>query len=188
MGVNCCCINCRQRVFFLHHFGNHLKIKGKRFVEPLGPSDDKFYPLINGAEAHLPNANITDALWCGSSALDPAKVKGNILVCRYTLFTTESGMDTVDSVHARELGAVGLILASDEKLGSHILNGELCLLPTVIINYKDSETLFGYINSTRNPTASFTTTNTSLGTKPAPIMGCFSSRGPSKLSPGILKV
>ncbi|KMS98347.1 hypothetical protein BVRB_4g093060 [Beta vulgaris subsp. vulgaris] len=164
--------------------GNHLKIKVHVYVCPI---DDKFYPLINGAEAHLPNANITDALWCGSSALDPAKVKGKILVCRYTLSIPESAKDTIDSAHARKLGAAGLILAGDEKLGSRILHNELHLLPTVIINYKDSETLFGYINSTRNPIASFTTANTSLGTKPAPIMGCFSSRGPSKLSPGILK-
>ncbi|XP_057249921.1 subtilisin-like protease SBT5.4 [Beta vulgaris subsp. vulgaris] len=75
----------------------------------------------------------------------------------------KTAMDTIDSVYARQLGAAGLILASDEKLDHAFYRA-------------------------KNPTASFTTTNTSLGTKPAPIMGCFSSRGPSKLSPGILKV
>lgn len=40
----------------------------------------------------------------------------------------------------------------------------------------------------RNPVASLTDAKTEFDVEPAPVMGSFSAKGPSKMDPAILKV
>ncbi|KAL0362542.1 UNVERIFIED_CONTAM: Subtilisin-like protease SBT5.3 [Sesamum calycinum] len=57
----------------------------------------------------------------------------------------------------------------------------------ILINYTDGLALFSYIKSTRSPVAYITKATTQLGTKPAPFMAAFSSKGPNTITPEILK-
>uniref|UniRef100_A0A803LY59 PA domain-containing protein n=2 Tax=Chenopodium quinoa TaxID=63459 RepID=A0A803LY59_CHEQI len=126
--------------------GNNQKIKGVRFMDSKTNDPNKLYPLISGAEARSTIANIKDATACHVAALDAAKVKGKIVVCRNSL--NEAGdMDSLRSMEAKKAGAVGLVLVNDKNKGFGASQPHS--IATVTISYNDGVTLFSYINSTR---------------------------------------
>ncbi|KAF6160120.1 hypothetical protein GIB67_021417 [Kingdonia uniflora] len=59
--------------------------------------------------------------------------------------------------------------------------------PEVIINPSDGAKVINYAKSTTEPKVSIKFQQTFVGTKPAPVVGAYSSRGPSRIYPGILK-
>ncbi|KMT12646.1 hypothetical protein BVRB_4g091050 [Beta vulgaris subsp. vulgaris] len=162
--------------------GNDQKIKAARYFDP--PSNDTFYPLISGGDARIIGADLTNASYCFPETLDPVKVNGKILVC-----TVEQGDLNMPylTIEATKIGAIGVIATNNEILGSTLFPDSNQMLPTAHITYKDAQTLFSYINSTRTPTAKLTQTRTIVQTKPAPVVAEFSSKGPNTITPEILK-
>jgi len=141
----------------------------------------KFYPLISAANANIANVSTTSALLCYAGSLDPKKVKGKIVLClRGENARVEKGSE------CHRAGAVGMILANNVTDGND-LSADPHVLPASHIKYTDGQIIFAYLNGTKNPTASVTDVKTVLGVKPAPFMAAFSSRGPSKIEPTILK-
>ncbi|CAN0841401.1 Subtilisin-like protease 1 [Linum grandiflorum] len=61
------------------------------------------------------------------------------------------------------------------------------VLPASHINYNDGLAIKAYLNSTSSPTAAISFQGTLIGNLSAPQIALFSSRGPSTLTPGILK-
>ncbi|CAN1186349.1 Subtilisin-like protease 3 [Linum perenne] len=61
------------------------------------------------------------------------------------------------------------------------------VLPASNINYKDGLAIKAYSNSTSSPTAAISFQGTLIGKLSAPQVASFSSRGPSRQTPGILK-
>lgn len=122
------------------------------------------------------------SILCQPETIDPKKAKGKILVCVRGI----SGR-TGKGKQALLAGAVGMILVNDRKSGNEVI-ADPHLLPATHINFTDGNTLFAYINFTRNPTAYISPVETKFGLKPAPVMAAFSSRGPSLIEPSILKV
>ncbi|KMT00590.1 hypothetical protein BVRB_9g218880 [Beta vulgaris subsp. vulgaris] len=124
--------------------GNHQKIKAARYFDP--PSNDTFYPLISGADARIIGVDLTNASYCFPGTLDPVKVNGKILVC-----TVEHGDLSMPylTIEATKIGAIGVIATNNEILGSTLSPDSNQMLPTAHITYKDAQTLFSYINSTR---------------------------------------
>ncbi|MBA0623623.1 hypothetical protein Godav_009074 [Gossypium davidsonii] len=59
--------------------------------------------------------------------------------------------------------------------------------PGVVISTEDSHALIKYVASNKDATASIKFQETILGTKPAPAVASYTSRGPSPSYPGILK-
>ncbi|KAK9096960.1 hypothetical protein Sjap_022457 [Stephania japonica] len=59
--------------------------------------------------------------------------------------------------------------------------------PAAFVTPEDGELILSYINKSSNPTAQMDFRKTRLGIKPAPIVGDYSSRGPSPTCPAILK-
>ncbi|KAF8410903.1 hypothetical protein HHK36_003440 [Tetracentron sinense] len=142
---------------------------------------EKFYPLISAVDAKAANASTRDALLCKAGGLDPEKVKGKILAClRGENARVDKGQQ------AAVAGAVGMILANDALNGNDII-ADPHVLPASQITYTDGVAVFAYINSTKSPKAYITSVKTQLGTKPAPFMASFSSKGPNILTPEILK-
>ncbi|CAA0829346.1 Subtilisin-like protease SBT5.4 [Striga hermonthica] len=142
---------------------------------------NKFYSLINAADAKAANATEADALLCKPDTLDTKKARGKIVVClRGENARVEKG------VVAARAAAVGMILCNDEPNGDELMS-DPHFLPATHIGYEDGRTLFAYINNTKYPQGLITTPKALLNTKPAPSMAAFSSRGPNTITPEILK-
>ncbi|KAJ7963501.1 Subtilisin-like protease [Quillaja saponaria] len=141
----------------------------------------KLYPLISAANANAANVSAAEALLCKEGTLNPKKVKGKIIVC---LRGANARADKGQQVALA--GAVGMILVNDETSGNEII-ADPHVLPASNVNFTDGQSVFSYINRTKIPVAYVTTAKTQLGTKPAPFMASFSSRGPNKIEPAILK-
>eukprot|EP00250_Pteridium_aquilinum_P018887 c24226_g1_i1 orf=851-3208(+) len=137
-------------------------------------------PLIYAGNAGLSGGNASVSL-CLSGMLDPALVRGKIVVCDRGISAR-----TAKGVVVKNAGGAGMILANT------ILNGEELIadsydLPALLVGYKDGVAIKDYIGSSQAPTATLVFTGTVLGVKPAPVMAAFSSRGPNALTPEILK-
>ncbi|XP_017982587.1 PREDICTED: subtilisin-like protease SBT5.3 isoform X2 [Theobroma cacao] len=160
--------------------GNNMRYKGQSLSANDLP-DKKFFPLISAADAKAANASIENALLCQAGTIDPEKASGKFLVClRGQNARVDKGQQ------AALAGAVGMVLANNILAGNEII-ADAHVLPASHINYTDGLAVFTYINSTKYPTAYITPVTTQIGTKPAPFMAAFSSKGPNTITPEILK-
>jgi hypothetical protein len=132
--------------------------------------------LIRAEDAGIPGAS-TNLNLCFSNPLelDPAKVAGKIVVC------TRGSNARVDKSYAvQQAGGVGMIMA-DNGAG---LVAEAHSVPTIHVTQADGNLIKAYAQ-TAGATASIGAFY--VGTKPAPIMAGFSSRGPNQGDANILK-
>lgn len=169
--------------------GNKTHFQGASLNRGLPQTKRKFYPIVFSVDAKLRNASASDARVCKPGTLDPAKVRGRILVC-----LRSDKLESVREVEQGKLaGAVIVFVQNDEQSGNLLL-AENQVLPAASI----SGTAASYMNTSNANTTANTTAMSSmfgylnsaktyLGVKPAPIMAGFSSRGPSLLQPLILK-
>ncbi|KAE8695274.1 Subtilisin-like protein protease [Hibiscus syriacus] len=160
--------------------GNNMRYKGQSLSQKVLPHQ-KLFPLVSAADAKLANASVETALLCQAGAIDPEKATGKVLVClRGQNARVDKGQQ------AALAGAVGMVLANDILSDNEII-ADAHVLPASHINYTDGLLVFAYINSTKNPIAYITPVTTRIGTKPAPSMAAFSSKGPNTITPEILK-
>ncbi|KAJ8748211.1 hypothetical protein K2173_000619 [Erythroxylum novogranatense] len=160
--------------------GNHMSYKGQSLSDTALPTN-KYFPLMSAADATRPNASIADALLCKDGTLDQEKAKGKILVC---LRGINARVDK--GKQAALAGAVAMVLANSE-LNANDVNADPHVLPVAQLTYLDGVAVFNYINSTKFPVAYITRPKTQIGTRPAPVMAAFSSKGPNIITPEILK-
>ncbi|KZV51253.1 subtilisin-like protease [Dorcoceras hygrometricum] len=158
---------------------NGKRLKGMSLSKALPV--DRFYPLINAAQAKAANSSVNDAILCKPGTLDPNKVKGKILVC---LRGETARVDK--SEQALLAGAVGMVLCNDKATGNEVL-ADAHVLPATHINYTDGLAVFAYVNTTKNAKGLITAPKAQLDTKPSPFMASFSSRGPNTITAEILK-
>ncbi|KAL5803738.1 hypothetical protein ACOSQ3_030538 [Xanthoceras sorbifolium] len=138
--------------------GNGKLLQGVS-LSNVGFAPQKLYPLILAADARVPSASAEDASQCSRlNLLDPQKVKGKILVC---IFNKEEKQKT-------ETSSPQTATYAD-------------------MSQVDGESLFVYINSTKNPVAHISEAMAEFKTKPAPMVADFSARGPCKTEPNIIK-
>ncbi|KAJ4847128.1 hypothetical protein Tsubulata_047396 [Turnera subulata] len=128
------------------------------------------FPLVySGNAANYTSGVDSDlATFCLPGTLSSFVANGGIVLCnRLVSFTTDQG-------------AVGAIMPSslDIALGFP--------MPVALISYDDHSLVLDYIKSTENPTATILLTE-SVKDFLAPTVVSFSSRGPSPISPEILK-
>ena len=82
-------------------------------------------------------------------------------------------------------GALAAIILTDVSLG---LSPEDYSLPSLLLSEASANLVIEYVTKERNPKVkSMTFVHTKLGTKPAPQVAVFSSKGPNPITPGILK-
>ncbi|RZC64169.1 hypothetical protein C5167_025939 [Papaver somniferum] len=106
--------------------------------------------------------------------LDEDLVKGKIVIC--------------NSPRASEpfiKGALGTILVSDPSHATFDASS-VYPLPAALINSTNGNLVKSYFKSTRNPVATILGTE-SIKDFEAPVVASFSSRGPNKISPDIIK-
>ncbi|MEU4197948.1 S8 family serine peptidase [Kribbella sp. NPDC026611] len=133
-------------------------------------------PVILAKDAGLDGANPANLTLCQAGTLDPAKVKGKIVVC-------DRGVNArVDkSLQVKNAGGVGMILLN---LTPGTLDSDLHTVPTVHLDDTKSAEIKAYVGGTANPTATI-----SAGTPVrvvAPKVAASSSRGPSVAGNGDL--
>ncbi|KAI4353122.1 hypothetical protein L6164_002094 [Bauhinia variegata] len=138
---------------------------------------------INGSSLYPGSSSAVQApiVYMGScdDVRELAKVSNSIVVC-------EDKNDTLDDevAHlstANVTGGVFISNSTDIKFYSQIS------YPAVFLDPKNGEIVKDYLNKSSNPKASFSFGLTILGTKPAPAVDSYSSRGPSQSCPFVLK-
>ncbi|KAL5981349.1 hypothetical protein ACLOJK_015404 [Asimina triloba] len=159
--------------------GNNKQYEGQSLSPDLLP--EKMYPLIRSSQAAAADVSVADSDICEEGSLDPEKVKGKIVVC---LLGDDDPV--YQGIVVKHAGGAGMVLANDVKTQNEIFP-DAHILPATYISYSDGLQVYSYINSTESPVGYITPPKTELGTKPAPIMASFSSRGPNKITKEILK-
>uniref|UniRef100_A0ACD5XBC2 Uncharacterized protein n=1 Tax=Avena sativa TaxID=4498 RepID=A0ACD5XBC2_AVESA len=116
---------------------------------------------------------------CEAGKLDPSKVVGKIVVC------AAGGAEQGWAV--KQAGGVGAILASRPAYGGYA-EAEAHLLPAVSVTHAEAVEIAKY-TQTPNPVAriSHFSSVTGVVDPPSPRVLSFSSRGPSRAAPEILK-
>lgn len=89
-------------------------------------------------------------------------------------------------LEVQRAGGVAAVLGNvDEGIG---VRGQPYLIPATVVLSNETMMIFNYAVTDEAPTATLVPTKTLIGTKPAPFMAAFTSRGPNFIEPNILKV
>nr|CAB3480695.1 unnamed protein product [Digitaria exilis] len=161
--------------------GNRVHMKGMS-LESTTLHSSQLYPMVDARHAGHADTTPYAAADCGMGTLDPAKVKGKIVVCVRggDIPRVTKGMAVLNA------GGVGMILANDRMDGDDIV-ADPHVLPATMITYTEAVALHNYLTSTDNPVANISPSKTEVGVKNSPSVAGFSSRGPSGTLPSVLK-
>ncbi|KAL6911584.1 hypothetical protein ACP4OV_000389 [Aristida adscensionis] len=119
---------------------------------------------------------------CEVGKLIASKVAGKIVVCDPGVIGREEKGEAV-----KLAGGVGAIFGSTAGFGEQALTSDH-VLPATAVPFADAEKIKKYISTTAKPVATIVFHGTVVGETPsAPRMASFSSRGPSRRAPEILK-
>ncbi|KAK8466271.1 hypothetical protein PHAVU_008G047700 [Phaseolus vulgaris] len=172
-------------------FSSNLTINNKQQIEGaslfVNLPPNQAFSLILSTDAKLANATFRDAQLCRRGTLDPAKVKGKIVRC----FRDGKIKSVAEGNEALSSGAQGMILDNQKQNGKTTF-GEPHVLSTVGTNNGHAGPQSDFYLTATDPIKSGATirmspARTLFGRKPAPVMASFSSRGPNKIQPSILK-
>ncbi|KAL8129148.1 hypothetical protein V2J09_018303 [Rumex salicifolius] len=121
------------------------------------------------------------ALFCVPGSLSPRLVKGRIVLCERGF---NSRVEKGQVVKAA--GGSGMILLNSASQGEELF-GDAHVLPAAIVGAKAAKSIKGYLQMSNNSlTASLAFKGTVFGER-APVMAAFSSRGPSRVDPNMIK-
>ncbi|KAM3685794.1 hypothetical protein ACJW31_11G145900 [Castanea mollissima] len=152
--------------------GNGVTIEGTSYFPESGFITN--LPLYYGAR------NMSKAI-CNHKALDKKEVIGKVVVCDYsTKINVSEQIKEVESA-----GGYGAIFLTDASFSFFPIEYSI---PSLIVPTASGTRVKEYVTKVRNPIVNdMRFLLTRFGTKPAPQIAKFSSRGPSTISPGVLK-
>ncbi|KAK4344068.1 hypothetical protein RND71_037162 [Anisodus tanguticus] len=157
--------------------GNKEEFQGESAFQPKDfPST--LSPLVYAGS----NSSDINAPYCSTTSLNNTDLTGKIILCE-----VGGGITGVAKGKAvKAAGGIAMILMNRLQDGS-TTSADAHVLPATDVTYADGQKILAYINSTSNPLATITFQGTIIGDKNAPVIASFSSRGPSRANPGILK-
>jgi len=121
--------------------------------------------------------------FCNPFAIENVDVKGKVVVCEQG-----GSVERVAKGQAvKDAGGAAMILLNGEDEAFNPI-ADVHVLSAVHVSYSAGLTIKDYINSTSTPMATILFKGTVIGNPLSPQVASFSSRGPSKTSPGILKL
>lgn len=138
---------------------------------------DTLLPFVYAGNA----SNSTSGNLCMSGTLVPEKVAGKIVLCDRGVTARVQKGEVV-----KEAGGAGMILANTDSNGEELV-ADAHLLPATAVGQKSGDGIKKYLFSDPNPTATIILGGTKVGIQPSPVVAAFSSRGPSSITPEILK-
>ncbi|WVZ57431.1 hypothetical protein U9M48_007817 [Paspalum notatum var. saurae] len=155
--------------------GNGEEFHGESLFQPSNNSAAGPLPLV------YPGADGFDASR-DCSVLRGSEVAGKVVLCesRGLSGRVEAGQTVA------AYGGAGMVVMNRAADG-YTTFADAHVLPASHISYDAGSRILAYLNSTPNATASIEFRGTVIGSYPSPAVTFFSSRGPSKASPGILK-
>ncbi|KAL8263051.1 hypothetical protein R6Q59_024400 [Mikania micrantha] len=158
--------------------GNQKQLKG--FGVNTKPDQGTHYGLITGGAAAASGIPFKNASFCKTNTLDSNLIKDRIVICMLETLRDDRKEKVIE---IKEGGGAGMILI--DPLAKYVLFRSV--IQSVLIGTSEADELQSYMTSEKNPTARIYLTVTSLGTKPAPVMAIFSSKGPNIITPDIIK-
>ncbi|KAL5217317.1 hypothetical protein ABZP36_018001 [Zizania latifolia] len=166
---------CNNKIIGARAFGSAAEFDGESLYQPRNNTAGRQLPLV------FPGLNgDPDSRDC--SSLVEAEVSGKVVLCesRSIVEHVEQGQ-TVSAY-----GGAGMILMN-KRVEGYTTFADAHVLPASHVSFAAGSKIMSYIKSTPKPTASVTFRGTVMGSSPAPAVAFFSSRGPNKASPGVLK-
>ncbi len=133
-------------------------------------------PLVDAVAVTAKGKSVADAELCKLDSLDPAKVKGAIVLCKRGV-----NARVEKSLAVQKAGGVGVVLYNDPD---NSLNADLHSVPTTHVNSAAGKAIKAYLATEGTHTAELSVWSKAAAEAPA-ITG-FSSRGPSVSSSGNL--
>ncbi|KAL8128456.1 hypothetical protein V2J09_017611, partial [Rumex salicifolius] len=120
---------------------------------------------------------------CMENSLDPAEVKGKIVIC-----DRGSNPRVAKGLVVKKAGGVGMILANGATNGEGLV-ADAHLIPACAVGADAGDLIKSYVSNSKKTAATATILfrGTTIGVKPAPVVASFSGRGPNGLNPEILK-
>ncbi|KAK7836338.1 subtilisin-like protease sbt1.9 [Quercus suber] len=139
-----------------------------------------FFPesvFINDLPLYHGKGNTNEAI-CKDSALDRKQIAGKVVICdSYRLNVSQQIMEL------ERAGAYAAIFLTDKSPEPNTFS-----IPSLILPTASGTLIKEYVTRVKNPRVKHMKfALTRLGTKPAPQVADFSSRGPSEIIPGVLK-
>ncbi|XP_015085422.1 subtilisin-like protease SBT1.7 [Solanum pennellii] len=158
--------------------GNGEEFEGESAYRPK-ISNSTFFTLFDAAK----NAkDPSETPYCRRGSLTDPAIRGKIVLC-----LAFGGVANVDKGQAvKDAGGVGMIIINPSQYGV-TKSADAHVLPALVVSAADGTKILAYMNSTSSPVATIAFQGTIIGDKNAPTVAAFSSRGPSRASPGILK-
>ncbi|XP_051139957.1 subtilisin-like serine-protease S [Andrographis paniculata] len=137
--------------------------------------------IISASEAYAGYFTPYQSSFCLESSLNSTKAKGKVLVCRHAGSSMESKL--AKGAVVKEAGGVGMILIDEADRDVAIPFA----IPAAVVGKTVGKKILAYVNSSRNPMSRILSAKTVLGSRAAPRVPSFSSKGPNMLTPEILK-
>ncbi|KAL3840191.1 hypothetical protein ACJIZ3_024782 [Penstemon smallii] len=133
------------------------------------------YPLVDGtsAKSDTNKIDVADARNCVPGSLDDNKVEGKIVLCenKDEVYAPEEKFDTL-----KTQGAIGMVLIDNNQRQAPSKYGTF---PIAVVTEKDGAEILSYIKNNSNSLGTILPTVVIPNYKPAPVVGYFSSRGPT---------
>ncbi|KAG2644781.1 hypothetical protein PVAP13_2KG377100 [Panicum virgatum] len=158
--------------------GNNSTYVGQTLYSGKHPA--KSIRVVYAEDIASNNADDTDARSCTAGSLNSTLVKGNVVLCFQTRAQRSASVAVETVKKARGVGVIFAQFLTKDITSSFDI-------PCVQVDYQIGITILAYTTSMRNPTVQFDSAKTIFGELIGPEVAYFSSRGPSSLSPSVLK-
>ncbi|KAK6253739.1 hypothetical protein QUC31_015459 [Theobroma cacao] len=158
--------------------GNNQTVVGQSFYT--GRKVNKFHPIVYGEDIAATDVDENSAGSCDLETLNATLARGKIVLC----FQSRSQRSAaIASRSVLKVKGAGVIFAQFPT------KDVSCpwSFPCVQLDFAAGTSLLTYIAASRNPVVKFSFSKTVTGQQLAPEVAYFSSRGPSSLSPSVLK-
>ncbi|KAH0696920.1 hypothetical protein KY289_014402 [Solanum tuberosum] len=153
--------------------GNGMIVEGQT-VTPIRRR--RLHPLVYAGDVEIRGTTASNTSGtCLPGTLSRNLVRGKVVLCINNL--REASMEV------ERAGGVAAILENQ----FNEIQVTPFLDPTTVVFSYSLNTLLTYIRTEKNPMATLVPGDTLIGTKPAPVMASFTSKGPNVVDPNILK-
>uniref|UniRef100_A0A1D1XBY5 Subtilisin-like protease SDD1 n=1 Tax=Anthurium amnicola TaxID=1678845 RepID=A0A1D1XBY5_9ARAE len=158
--------------------GNNKTVVGQSLY--VGKKFDKFYKIVYAEDIASDTAEEDDARSCSAGSLNATLARGNVVLCFQSRLQKSALVATKTVMKAH---GTGIIFAQFPTMDVSSTLG----VPCVQVDFETGTTVLSYMGSTREPVVKFSLAKTAVGAVVSPEVAFFSSRGPSSLSPFVLK-